>query len=1009
MTLQIDNTIDFPFLDKERLHYSDPDGSFSVHLHFLSERVVFIKSAGIINLKYAEFSNDMMAYIEESFLRENKEISFYFINDSTEITQHLPSASRLMQDFFEKRVKTKNYLHVAIISNDPLVKLYIKTVNFLKSNKVNSGHSTFEKAAKHTLDLISKEYKITLGPVKIKNETDKEKIERLEKENIFLKTELNAKITDISDKIKSISTTKSMEPFSYENADNSNLSPIYQSLSFLKLEMQMMVRNLEEANKELKENALSKESEYESKERRLESVMEFSSDFIAMVNTDYSIEYVNPSLQNYLKVLFGAEVKSGENWNEVLPEEVKVITKELLDEAVQTGEARKYVSANKIHVDFTATVLFNKDKVDAYLIVGRNITEISSILERLQKSRETYKFITDNLNDVIWTHNEDSEMDFVSASIYRQRGFTPKEYKKMSLEKTMTLESAKKINSIIKNKEYLNYSKENPLEFLGEYLRKDGSIMYGESIAYPVFDDDELKGILGITRDVSERILHLNQIEQQNSELESILNNTDEQIISVNRNFEYVTINEVARKFVWDRFNTEPQIGESILKYMSKANHNKIQVAFKNVLAGKNYHYIFRVPVGNKMEYLDSRFRPIFLNKEVFGISIFIKNISANIYTQIALKENEQRLKRITDNALEGVWEYSFINSILYLSTRLKELVSYKGKDKIKEFSDYMRTAMDQDDHDKLIDSIKEHFKTKKDFEFDAKIKLKGESEKWFQVKASISMDRLENPTLISGVLIDVSKQKEQEVELKNAKERAEEMMQLKSNFLANMSHEVRTPLNGILGVTQLLQKEGLSEEINYYLKLQRNSGLRLLDTINNILSVSRLDASRGDEDLKAIELNEFILKNLDPFKILAKQKGIELHFSPCCDKVYVPLNEHLFYQVFNNLMGNALKFTMKGSIEIKTEKHSEHALLLIKDTGIGIGAEFIDKIFEAFEQESTGINRNYEGSGLGLAIVKRYIDRIGGEIKVDSKKNSGTQFTLSLPLQKRELEISNK
>ena len=1009
MNLSINQTFEFPFLDREKLYHSAPDGSFSVHLHFLSERVIFIKSVGIINVEYAEFSNNMMEYIEEAFLKENKEISFYFINDSTEITQYLPSASRLMQDFFEKRVKLNKYLHVSIISNDPLVKLYIKTVNFLKSKKVNSGHSTFEKAAQHILKLISNEYEIVKDDVITINESDQEKITRLEKENSYLKSELTSKVNDIAEKIKSVSTTKSMEPFSYDDADKSTLSPIYQSLSFLKLEMQMMVRNLKEVNEELKDNVKSKESEFESKERRLESVMAFSSDFIAMVNTDYSIEYLNPSFQNYLKVLFDVEIGTGENWNEVLPQEVKVITKELLDEAELTGEARKYVSANKIHVDFTATVLMENKTVDAYLIVGRNITEFSSILEKLQKSRETYRFITDNLNDVIWTHNEDSELDFVSASIYRQRGFTPKEYKKMSLEKAMTLESAKKINSIIRNKEYLNYSKENPYEFLGEYLKKDGSIMYGESIAYPVFDNDELKGILGITRDVSERILHLNQIEQQNSELESILNNTDEQIISVNRNFEYVTINEVARKFVRERFNVEPKIGESILKYMSEANHNKIQVAFRNVLEGENYHYIFRVPVKDKIEYLDSRFRPIFLNNEVFGISIFIKNISENIYTQIALKENEKRLKRITDNALEGVWEYSFNNEKLYLSTRLKELVSYEGKDDIVNFSNYIKTVMYKEDHDNLIESIGHQIEQNEDFEFTAKVKLKDKPEKWLQVKASVSLDYADMPALISGVLIDVSRQKEQEEELKNAKDRAEEMMQLKSNFLANMSHEVRTPLNGILGVTQLLQKEGLSEEINYYLKLQRNSGLRLLDTINNILSVSRLDASRGDEDLRAIELNNFILNNLDPFKILAKQKGLELNFLPCCDKVYVPLNEHLFFQVFNNLLGNAIKFTAEGSVEVKTEKLDKYAVLYVKDTGVGIGSEFIDKIFEAFEQESTGINRNYEGSGLGLAIVKRYIDRIGGEIKVDSKKNSGTQFTLLLPLQKEELEITNK
>jgi PAS domain S-box-containing protein len=1009
MKLAINQTIKLPFIDDAKLNFQHPDKSFSYSFSFLNEQVIFIKSVGIINLDYAKRSNATMQYIEDAFTKEGIDINFYFINDSTKIKQYHPSASRLMQDFFEERIKNKYYQHVAIISNDPLIKLYIKTVNFLKSKKINSAHASFEKASSKILLLIAKENMIGINSNNFKKESDKEKIDRLEKENDKLRTELTSKVNDIAGKIKSITTTESLEPFSYEDADQSNIAPIYQSLSFLKLEMQMMVRNLKEVNKELEASVKYKESEFESKERRLESVIASSSDFIAMINTDYQIEYINPSFSGYLKSLFNVSIEIGGKWTELLPEEVKKITKQLLDEAKETGEGRKYISASKIHVDFTASTLLGNNKVNAYLIIGRNITEISTILEKLQKSKEKYKFITDNLNDVIWTHREDNQMDFVSASIYRQRGFTPKEYKNMSLEETMTLETANKIESIINDKTYLNHSKEIPLEFLGEYIKKDGSIMYGESIAYPVFDEGKLQGVLGITRDVSERVLHRNQIEQKNSELETILNNTDEQIISLNRNFEYVTINEVAKNFVRNHYKTEPKIGESILKYMSKANNKKILVAFKKVLSGENFHYIFRMPNKGKMEYLDSRFRPIFLNNEVFGISIFIKNITEYIHTQIALKENEQRLKRITNNALEGVWEYSFVNSNLYLSSRLKELVSYSGQNDLNEFSEYISTAMVPDDHTNLIESILLHLDKNKDFEFAVKVKMDGKEEKWLQIKGSITFDKQNDPVLISGVLIDVSKQKEQEKELKNAKERAEEMMQLKSNFLANMSHEVRTPLNGILGVTQLLQKEDLSEEINYYLKLQRNSGLRLLDTINNILSISRLDASQNDEDFKSVDLNSFIKNNIAPFNILAKQKNITVNFIPCKRKIEIPLNEHIFYQVFNNLMGNALKFTMEGYIEVKTKIKADCAQVIVKDTGIGISPDFIDRIFDVFEQESTGINRNYEGSGLGLAIVKRYIDRIGGEIKVESEKNSGTQFTLSLPLRKREIEISDK
>jgi signal transduction histidine kinase len=132
----------------------------------------------------------------------------------------------------------------------------------------------------------------------------------------------------------------------------------------------------------------------------------------------------------------------------------------------------------------------------------------------------------------------------------------------------------------------------------------------------------------------------------------------------------------------------------------------------------------------------------------------------------------------------------------------------------------------------------------------------------------------------------------------------------------------------------------------------------------------------------------------------MAQQKEIELVFNPCDESLVIPMNQHLFYQVLNNLLGNAIKFTLKGNIIIDLSKEEGHARLEISDTGIGISDAFISKIFEAFEQESTGINRNFEGSGLGLAIVKKYIDNIGGKISVESTKNKGSKFTLLLPLQ---------
>ena len=199
--------------------------------------------------------------------------------------------------------------------------------------------------------------------------------------------------------------------------------------------------------------------------------------------------------------------------------------------------------------------------------------------------------------------------------------------------------------------------------------------------------------------------------------------------------------------------------------------------------------------------------------------------------------------------------------------------------------------------------------------------------------------------------------------------------------------------------MSQLLEQKDLPEETKHYLKLQKESGLRLLDTINNIMSLSRLEANPNLDELKPFNLNAYILKNIEPFEILAKHKNVELFFYPCKENIMLPINEHLFYQVFNNLIGNAVKFTLKGSIKLNTNIEDKFAIITIADTGIGISQKNLKKIFEAFEQESTGSGRHFEGSGLGLAIVKKYVEWSGGSIYVESKKGKGSIFILRLPL----------
>ena len=235
--------------------------------------------------------------------------------------------------------------------------------------------------------------------------------------------------------------------------------------------------------------------------------------------------------------------------------------------------------------------------------------------------------------------------------------------------------------------------------------------------------------------------------------------------------------------------------------------------------------------------------------------------------------------------------------------------------------------------------------------------------------------------------------------DLRMAKESADEMSRLKTHFLANMSHEIRTPLNGIIGLSELISDKSDSDEIREMADMQLQSSTRLLNTITSILKLSKMESEREKIELSRLELKEMITTSVDLLRPIAEKKKIELTVDLPKDPVYCFGTEDILYQILNNIAGNAIKFTDEGFVKVALQLDDQFAKITIADSGIGISEEFLPKIFNAFEQESSGINREYEGSGLGLSISKKYIEMLGGELGVTTEKGQGTVFTISLPL----------
>ena len=374
-----------------------------------------------------------------------------------------------------------------------------------------------------------------------------------------------------------------------------------------------------------------------------------------------------------------------------------------------------------------------------------------------------------------------------------------------------------------------------------------------------------------------------------------------------------------------------------------------------------------------------------------------LPNPPASAVTELA--ESEERFALAVRGTNDGIWDWDIRTDKVFFSPRWKNMIGFEDEELANEFSTF-ESRVHPEDHERVMKTIQEYLYGPLDrYAVEFRFQHKDGSWRWMLARGRALRDVEGKPYRMAGSHTDITEQKLAEEQLRHARLAAEAANRAKSAFLANMSHEIRTPMNGIIGMSELLLNTSLDPKQHEYLLMLKNSAESLLSLLNDVLDFSKIEAGKMELDEQDFDLRHTIADTLLALSVRAMQKNLAITHKVAEDVPVILLGDDgRLRQILINLVGNAIKFTDRGGIQVavriesraldKTTLHFE-----IHDSGIGISHEVQSRIFDAFTQAESSTNRRFGGTGLGLAICRDLVELMQGRIWVESEPGKGSTF----------------
>jgi len=364
-------------------------------------------------------------------------------------------------------------------------------------------------------------------------------------------------------------------------------------------------------------------------------------------------------------------------------------------------------------------------------------------------------------------------------------------------------------------------------------------------------------------------------------------------------------------------------------------------------------------------------------------------------------RRSEELIKKAEKLAAIGHWYLDLKTNRLEWSDEIYRIFGIRQKEKVRTYDDFLNLLVGES-RERVDQAYKQSVTSKEPYELEHEIMLPNGQTRFVLECGKTEYDEYNYPVGSMGTIMDITHRKQYELDLLDAQRKAEESNTLKNEFLQNISHEVRTPLNGILGFSELLMKDGINEEMRRkYGSLVCVCGHQLLQVITDILELSRITACKCVCSEEMISPSGLLLQVKHKFESKANEKNIALQ-APAIDEqqaIKLCTNQFMLVNILERITDNAIKFTSKGRVKLDFKIFPDNIEFSITDTGIGIEEEFYELIFDRFTQVERAISKKVGGLGLGLALAKEYANIIGATIKLKSNIGVGSKFTVVLPL----------